>query len=496
MKYYFNPNYKLIDDKNKVVLLSRYSFSRKDPRFEGDIQFQTFIHPIYASLLAFFKGNDLETTFNEIHTFFGIPLDVIKTQLLKIINNKEQQYIDFEDTSIVFPEHTIIASNHIIEEYEILDPESFLNFSEVDINPSRTSKPIDLTLMLNTKCHTNCIYCYADRRNKIDCQISDARINEIIIEANQLGMRGFDLIGGEVFLHKNWYGIMENLIKYDFPPFVSTKLPLTNIQIERVSNLKLPELQFSLDVISPNKLTKLLNINGEKYLSNIKVMFENLKHYNINITIHTVLSKDNCNLEDLKQLYEFLRNYNISVWKIDYVQKSLFTREDFSKIKVSVNDVVSTTSYLRGLSQLETKFKIQFSDIISQKQNGLIKAKDDFLFHQSRSCPANVSSFFILPDGNVTICEQLFWEKEYLIGNVKEQSLLEIWNSDAALTLYNRRKKIENKESPCYSCEESNYCHSNSLVCFRDVVFSYGFDNWDYPDPRCFKASKPIYDLQ
>jgi radical SAM protein with 4Fe4S-binding SPASM domain len=496
MYYYFNPNYKLIKDENKVILLTRYSYARKNPEFEADLQFQSYIHPVYASFISFFNGDELDTIYNKISQNYDIGVDLVKGSLSNLIENTEQLYIDFDGSSLVFPKNTIIKSNKKISDYDIPDFDTFLDMEEVDLLSARTNKPIDLTLMLNTNCYTNCAYCYADRRVKMECRISFERISELVKEAKELNMRGFDLIGGEVLLYKDWYKLTKLLKDNDFEPFISTKLPIKKKEIEQIESLNLPDLQFSLDTISSCTFSTLLRINGEKYKKDIETMFKTLSEHQISLSVHTILSKENCNIQNLEQLYEYLKKQKITTWKIDYVQKSFFTSEDFNNIKVSVEQVLSTFDYLKSIASNEKGFKIEYSDITAQKQNGLKKNRNDFLFDEARSCPANVSSFFILPDGNVTICEQFYWEKEYIIGNVNEQSLLEIWNSKKALELYNRRKNITNPKSPCNNCNDAEMCFSNSMVCFRDVVFSYGFNNWDYPDPRCHNALQPIFDLQ
>ena len=48
---------------------------------------------------------------------------------------------------------------------------------------------------------TDCIYCYADRREKIDCTIPLERLYEIIDEAKELDLRAIDVIGGDFFLY-------------------------------------------------------------------------------------------------------------------------------------------------------------------------------------------------------------------------------------------------------------------------------------------------------
>ena len=50
--------------------------------------------------------------------------------------------------------------------------------------------------------------------------------------------------------------------------------------------------------------------------------------------------------------------------------------------------------------------------------------------------------------------------------------------------------------SACYNCPDSERCSQNNLICIRDIVAGYGSENWEYPDPRCYRAPKVFYELQ
>lgn len=496
MKYYFNPNYKLIADNNKVVLLSRNKYIEEYPQFQHDMDFKSTMHPIYALFLASFDGQNLENSFNKISDFFNVDYSLVKTKLSELIDNEEPKYINVDNYSLAFPSNTIVSSEKDIENVPVYELNKFLEIEEINLTYKRTSKPIDLTLMINNICHTNCIYCYEDRRKKTNCEIPFNRIVEIVHEAKNLDMRAVDLIGGEVFKYNHWKELLALFLQNGFSPFVSTKMPLRFSDVEYLKSINLRELQFSLDCYSEEKFEKLLRISGNKYKLGIDETFNAFDKTGLNVSVHTILSKENCNIEDITLLYHFLKNHKINKWKIDYVQNSAHLEGDFNKIKVDLDEMLNTYHFLDELRFEEKDFKIECSDISKDKQNGVKKTRNEFLYKEAQVCPANISSFFILPDGNVTLCEQLYWNKDFIIGNILESSLLEVWNSQKAIQLYQSRSKIENKMSACYNCPDSERCSQNNLICIRDIVAGYGSENWEYPDPRCYRAPKVFYELQ
>lgn len=100
-------------------------------------------------------------------------------------------------------------------------------------------------------------------------------------------------------------------------------------------------------------------------------------------------------------------------------------------------------------------------------------------------CSALTTHMFILPDGKVTVCEQLYWHPQFIIGNVTTQSLKEVWHSPQALHLCSLSRQDINKESPCRECRLFEDCFSYQNRCWSDIIKAYGKDCWDFPDPRC-----------
>ena len=102
-------------------------------------------------------------------------------------------------------------------------------------------------------------------------------------------------------------------------------------------------------------------------------------------------------------------------------------------------------------------------------------------------CTANRDGFVILPDGRVTVCEELYDHSDFIIGDLKAQSVMEMWNSPKALSLI-APDQAAVPEGPCKTCPTFAECNSVRGRCWRDILKSYGWNKPHYPDPRCPKA--------
>lgn len=60
------------------------------------------------------------------------------------------------------------------------------------------------------------------------------------------------------------------------------------------------------------------------------------------------------------------------------------------------------------------------------------KGKPNDQCFKGGSCGILENRLFVLPDGKVTLCEQLYWHPQFILGDLKEQTLAEIWQSPRA----------------------------------------------------------------
>ncbi|MCP4220093.1 MAG: SPASM domain-containing protein [bacterium] len=165
------------------------------------------------------------------------------------------------------------------------------------------------------------------------------------------------------------------------------------------------------------------------------------------------------------------------------------------KYRASLEDIKKAERFVNSY-QAEYKDRISISfGGYTEKKNffDIEKQKKKENFYERARCSGNFYAFVILPDGKVTVCEELYWHPEFLLGDLTQQSIEEVWNSKEALALYNLSRESEQirVESVCKTCDEFASCHRQRGVCWKEVLYAYGLGNWDYPDPKCHYAPEP-----
>lgn len=492
--YVLNPCYTMRNDLNRAVLYSSSLISDTCSK-----NWISFLHPVQAMILSFFTyQRPICENIQLISIFLNKDEQIVRRFLLMFIENETVMNVIWNDHKILFPKKLIVkVSNFPSYDYEKIDYREFAYQSDVDLSSVRLNiAPLYLTFMITNTCVTKCEYCYADVKTKIKNKISTSRFLDIVDEAYRLKIKKINIIGGEVFLHKEWSIILKKIIDLEMcPEYLSTKYPLTNEIIFKLKNVNyINPIQVSLDSLSFEILSRSIGVN-RFYIDNIKKGLLLLDQSGIKYRIATIITKYNCSNELFLDMFYFIRTLkNITDWRISPAGNSIcINYDEFVKLKLKKDDINSLYTYI------ETNIipMADFPILLNKSTHNRVfytcaTGSSDF---KGAYCSALNNHMFILPDGKVTICEQLYWNPRFIIGDLNYDSLESTWNSSNAIKLANLSKKDICSASPCKECDLFESCYSARNRCWTDIIKAYGIDNWSYPDPRCAYAPPMRYPL-
>ncbi|MDR1553082.1 MAG: radical SAM protein [Prevotellaceae bacterium] len=488
-KIVFNHYYHLRHDQKRTYILSK---ENENAKVLVENMWISKVHPIYAMIFSFLSEPiSTNKLYDELSYFLDIKKQKVEEMIEPLINNAKTIINKYGSTISIFPKNIIIKESELNSKILHYTPEQFA-FSEIDLKQERIYlAPLNLLFVVNTNCFTNCAYCYADRKYKHNL-LSVEKIKEIVRNAKIAGINNITISGGEFFLHKNWEEIMNILIEYDYNPgLISTKIPLGEEQILKIKTYNLA-IQISLDSLFDSNLQEVLGVKSG-YAEKISHSIKLLEKHNITYQIATVITKLNNSIENLEKIYDFIKDLkNMRRWEVRIVFRSLYSRGDFDAINVNRYTITEIDKYI---NTIKPNAKINISWDSSGTDRYFTSTMGSKGFPGGR-CSANYCNMVILPDGKVTICEQLYWEPYFIIGDLTTQTIEEVWNSPMALKLANLNKDAFRDETICKSCKLFDDCISYNNRCVLDIVKAYGIKNIDYPDPRCAKAPKFINELQ
>ena len=160
---------------------------------------------------------------------------------------------------------------------------------------------------------------------------------------------------------------------------------------------------------------------------------------------------------------------NISDWRITpAVNSNWIEYEQFKKIKSNKIEIENLYECIEREIKPYSKIPIFLNrPAINRGFQYCTTGSADF---KGLKCSALNNHLFILPDGKATICEQLYWMPQFIIGDVSVQSIPEVWNSPVANHLMNLKKTDIQESSPCRDCNLFEPCFDVRNRCWVDIV--------------------------
>lgn len=299
--------------------------------------------------------------------------------------------------------------------------------------PQLTNLHVEIT----SKCNERCVHCYIPHNKKVS-HIKPELFYNVLKECKKMKLLHLTLSGGEPMMHENFCDFLRRCKEYDFSVNVLSNLTLLNDEIiAEMKRNRLLGVQVSLYSMNPKIHDEITQMRGsfEKTKSAILKLIEN----DIPLQISCPIMKQNKNCYN--DVLNWGKKYNIHVGN-DYIMiarynhttQNLNSRLSIGEIEEVIKDIiVNDTKYLdRMEKEAEKKKNITSNDIV---------------------CSVCHSSICIADNGNVYPCAG--WQG-YVVGNIKETSLKEIWtNSEKVRYLRGLRK---NDFSQCTQCLEKEFC--------------------------------------
>jgi radical SAM protein with 4Fe4S-binding SPASM domain len=358
-------------------------------------------------------------------------------------------------------------------------------FSNYRWPAERTSVPVSVLVNLTNRCVADCRYCYAERNQ---CQeLTTAEWIGIFDQLAGLGIRIVDLAGADPFMRPDIFELLRAMVERGFTFSVSTKSHISPRSARRLAELgigrELPGtvdrgVQVSVDSANNQLASWLTGVNN--YLDRARSTTVNLIAAGINPRIKCVMTS--YNWDEAEAIVELFSSLGARRFQFVQYGRSLYRHSD---------DLFLTIEQKRTLSETMPLLvgKHRDLEIVFQDETGEAKAPEQVkaAWQQRAICTGGRAALLILPNGDLSLCEQLPHVPEFVVGNLIEQSLLDIWNGAAVdRFIHPERSKFEG--TACFACPDFDPCHLGRGYCYRDSLTAFG-SVYDAP-PGCPRQEK------
>jgi len=332
---------------------------------------------------------------------------------------------------------------------------------------------------LTEKCNLKCTHCYQNGYGSDELTLDEIQsvIREISSTLN-IWQKAYDLdfspsvniTGGEPLLRNDLYDIIASFKNIEFDIYLLTNGILIDSQIaEKLFDLGVKGVQVSIE--GPENIHDAIRGKNsfKRSIRGIKL----LKNAGLEVTLNATVSE--INADHLVETVDLASGLGVS-------------RLGFSRLvpsgrgKALLKDMMKTSeveNLYRKIFSIETDNGLEIvtgDPVASQFRNNTgIKDCGDIALG---GCAAGISGLTIMPDGTVVPCRRL----PVPIGNVRKDSLREIWSMSSVLNDLRDKTKYKGK---CRTCNKWANCRG-----CRAIAYSYSASKGkaDYlaPDPQCF----------
>lgn len=347
--------------------------------------------------------------------------------------------------------------------------------------------PLVFSWCISSECNLRCKHCFfADDSKKYDSSsdLSTQEALKLVDSLDELNIYHVKVSGGEPFLRKDILGILKKLKSKNFSVAIQTNATLIDKNLAKeISQILIPNIdivQVSIDGANrdTHELTRGRN-TFDKTINGIKNLIEN------NICVHSSSVMTSLNIREFPKLYEMIKEMGVKTLAVGNFkvcnENQKFLVPDF-KLKLEI---------LNELIDMETPdspLELSAAKIYEFVNNNIglefLKkaAKKNLLDVQGKNIICTQHNKILMAgNGNVYLCEPTA-TSEFCLGNIKNQSLLEIWNNRCH-NLFFQEKLYDT--FPCKNCDYYSICNSG---CPMTAYLKYNTVN--APDANCIYGEK------
>ncbi len=332
------------------------------------------------------------------------------------------------------------------------------------------NSPETLLWELTLRCNCRCTHCAAAAGRSRSSELTMAEALSVCTQIAALGAGSVCFMGGEALLRPDWDRIALRLRELGVSSLglVTNGIALTDTAWRKLEVLGFCQLVISLDGATAQVHDGRRRKEGAfaKATGAIKEMATRPFPYK-----NVITSVDKSNIDELPRIRDWLLSHAPQVtWTINYASPTPDSRMD-------AQDAVTVDEFLR-LARFIAKSRAELGgrmEITGTHGLGYFSTCYPDLHNFTWSgCQAGISTLGLRSDGNVTGC--LILSDPFIEGNVRERSLLEIWNDPRGFA-YNRRFSIEMLKAGCEGCGWQHQCRGGC----REIAYSYTADPFDTP---------------
>lgn len=297
-------------------------------------------------------------------------------------------------------------------------------------------------------CCFSCKYCGSGGGAARENELTTEECFSVADQLYELGCGRVSLIGGEIFMRRDWAEIVRRMTEKGMRVNIITNgFLFTEERIRALKECGVESVSVSLDGTREVHDKYRQGGSYDRALQAVSVLTES----GIPTSVISTLNGENAGC--LEELYRILIRYPIFAWQLqacspmgNAVRCGVPYAFDQKKVISFVREYAPEAPFLLGVADNIGYFTPEEGRI-----RGNLSGEAYF-----KGCSAGISSIGIDSVGNVRGCESMY-DEVFIEGNLRRESLRTIWEAPERFA-YNRGFTKEDLTGVCSTCEVGEYC--------------------------------------
>ncbi len=327
-------------------------------------------------------------------------------------------------------------------------------------------------------CNMRCIHCGASAGPKRSKELTTEEALKVCEDLNDIGTKEVSLIGGEVFVRRDWFQIAKKIRSLGMRLVIITNgLLVDDNVIKQLKELKLRRLGVSLDGSASETHDYIRGTKGS--FNQLMELTDKLSKEGISASFITTLTR--YNIYDLFNIAEIVVAKKAN-WQIQVASchGTRMTRKDL---------LTPLEFYFAGLclAEIQKRYASKEFLIVGAHDMGYYSCRIPLLQRAKKpwnGCPSGMTALGIQSDGDVRGCLSLYDDK-FKEGNVLETPLSVLWNDPKKFKI-NRYFKKEDLKGYCKKCNFGEICQAGC----KDMAFNSSGS--PYNNLNCFHRIEAV----
>jgi radical SAM protein with 4Fe4S-binding SPASM domain len=329
--------------------------------------------------------------------------------------------------------------------------------------------PYSTVIELTLRCNMRCIHCGSAAGTHRKNELTHNEWVTVFNDLASLNGRLVTFMGGEPFLRPDWYELAEAVNNTGMKViFMSNGYCINDKAIEQIRKIEPYTVAISIDGATAQTHDTIRGLPGS--FQRCQEVITALRNADLPTTVVTTVHK--LNFKELPQMRDFLIHRNIA-WQIQIADPIGRFPKD---LHLSPEEFYAVGLFIGSTRQ---QYSIKEMPVTGAHCVGYYSQMlpNVTLAPKWTGCQAGLTALGIQSDGGVKGCLSL--SSEFVEGNIREKSLIDIWN-DPAFCSYTRQFTTQDLTGECTGCKFAKDCQGGC------TAVSTACTGKAHGDPFCF----------